>query len=794
MSRPDPDLPAHPEYRGGPGDPPFENGDLTLRRRVDELERELERLKRAPPAHPLEAPNARTLIRQRLRRILLALLVATAGVPPALVLLDRWMGRPISSEPLHDLWCRSAFLCELSLPSYFPLIPLCFGALAFMIWVWRREPRIVFSNLSLGRAFPAAASTGTGQVLTSTVLLALAGLALAIIIPLAIATGRIPGWDLIIALALYAAGWVVREVDLGALLRTLRERRGYYLALILFHLGLCAALFALFSNSGGTWMFFILFAGASLNLLPYAKRVPAVYWIMSISLVALTWALNAWQYMAIGDEYSFFYAVHKFIQNERLLDIGSQLFRGQFVYETHPYFSSVIQAVFMRLFGYHNFGWRFSNPYLSAASLPLFYYFFKTFFTRRVAIAATLITGISHYLISFSKIGYNNLQALFAMALVLALAAWALRSMRYLAFVLLGLSIGFCFYVYPAALYVVPLPLILVMLFAPPTSKRVLLRWSVMLLSTILLVFPLFRQPGYWMAKIPGTFYFSPQLASSGGALLRHSSENIIYSLFSFLYIPQESHYVSTAYMGPLSGALIMIGMAYGAKLVVKRDRVMAFLTISFLLFLVFVGASHDRRYPSATRMFLFLPWFGLYAAIGWAWLHDVASDTLRGVLNVSRTLVPLLAALVAVNLYQAYRIDIQRMQRYHDLGPLFLRTLRQIESHPDIPPKTTVFISDPSWNADGMEVLVDVYQTPPSIRQIESLTIDEPRLSEASLEDLSQPDKLVIIKPWLDEEWKEILGGQLEQVGKVACAIKTESGDLRFLLWHSGDLGWLCP
>jgi 4-amino-4-deoxy-L-arabinose transferase-like glycosyltransferase len=794
MSRPDSDSRAQPAQPREPGAPRLEADDSALRRRVDELEREVERLKNAPPRQT-EPPRDRHIsIRGQASRIGLAVLATLAAAPPALVILDRWLDRPITAKALLNLWCRSEFLCQLSLPSYFALIPLCFAALAAGLWAWRREPIVAFSNLNLGKEIQAPSSIAHWQDWAGKGSLSLAGLILLVIIPLAIVSGRVPGWDLIIALILYVAGWTLRDVNLESLASRIIENRGYYFALFLFQLALCAALFTLFSHGGGSWIFFLLLGGAFANLLLYASRIPTIYWIMSASLVALTWGLDAWQYMAVGDEYAFFYDVHNYIQNSSLLDIGNRLFDGQFVYQTHPFLSSVIQAAFMRLFNFRNFGWRFSNPYLSALSLALFYYFFKIFFSRHVALAATVIIGFNHYLISFSKIGYNNLQALLVMALVLALAAWALRSMRYLAFVLLGLGIGLCFYVYPGALYVVPLPLLLILIFAPPTSKPNASRWGSMLLSTILLIFPLFPQTGYWLAKVPGTFYFKPELVSSSSALLQHSGENIIYSFFSFLFIPQESHFVSTAYMGPLAGALIMVGMAFGLKLVLQRNRTMAFVIISFVVFLIFVGASHDRQYPAATRMFLFVPWFGLFAAMGWAWLREAASPMLPGGLNASRSLVLMLAAVIAINLYEAHVVDVRRMQNYHDLGPLFLRTVRQIESRPELPPKTTVFISDPSWRADGMQVLVDVYQTPPSMSQIQSLSIDTPQIPEESLAHLANADTLVILKPWLDEEWKQALGDQLAGIGKVPCDIKTAGGDLRFRLWHSGDLGWLCP
>jgi hypothetical protein len=245
--------------------------------------------------------------------------------------------------------------------------------------------------------------------------------------------------------------------------------------------------------------------------------------------------------------------------------------------------------------------------------------------------------------------------------------------------------------------------------------------------------------------------------------------------------------------MDPLSAAFIFIGMASSIRLLIRRNRGLIFLSLSFISFLLFVGASHDRQFPTATRMFLFLPWFALFAALGWSWLYDGSARVFRARFDPSRYTALILFTLLGLNLYQAYVVDYDRMQRYHDLGPLLLRTFRQIESRPEIPPKTTIFISDPSWNADGMNVLVDVYQTPPSMLHFGIIQITEPTLSEKNLQELSHAYNLVILKPWLEQEWKSALGEQLSEVGKIPCEIRTADREIRFRLWHSGDLGWLC-
>ena len=88
-------------------------------------------------------------------------------------------------------------------------------------------------------------------------------------------------------------------------------------------------------------------------------------------------------------------------------------------------FAYVIMAVPLKLFDELNFGWRYGSIFTSAISVVFFYSFFRTFLMRWVALTAAFLIAASHYFMSFSRIGYNNTQALLAMGVTLAAAAWA---------------------------------------------------------------------------------------------------------------------------------------------------------------------------------------------------------------------------------------------------------------------------------------------------------------------------------------------------------------------------------
>jgi hypothetical protein len=444
----------------------------------------------------------------------------------------------------------------------------------------------------------------------------------------------------------------------------------------------------------------------------------------------------------------------------------------------------------MKLFDNHNFGWRFSNPVLVAASLFFFYYFLKEFIPRRTALITVALLGFSHYLLSFSKIGYNNLQALFVMGLIFAATTWALKSMRPIAFAMTGLTMGLCFYLYPAALYLVPLPVIGLLIFLPPIRKERLKYWGWMLTSAALLIYPLVAQPKYWAAKIPGTFLYT-DVSNSFGALIHNIAVNTLYSALSFLYMPEQSHYVSTGYMDPLSSVFILIGFAVLTNHLSRHNKSSLFLGMSFLFMFIIVGATHGRNFPTATRMFLLLPWFALFAAFGMEWCAEKAEIFFNANQNVLLNLT--IGLVVVVNLYEAYVVDVRNMTQYHTLAPLFVKTVREINANTQVPPKSYAFVAPPGWDVSGMAMIQRAYLVPDSPRQLINLPVEGSALPAHDADLVSQRDIVVIVKSDIDGATMAQVDAQLQGWGKSMCEIKNEKGLLQFQLWHSGDLGWLC-
>jgi len=725
------------------------------------------------------------------RALLIAATLLLAALPPWLVVWDRWLGRPLTSPAVKQLWCKVAFLCDSALPPYFLLVFACFLGVLVLVWWNKYNPVVVLRESPVAPTVRADQRVSLGQSRLGRAMLLFSGMALAIIILRAASVGKVPGWELALALLTYLLGWLLLEISLADVLVAWRQNRDIFLSLVLGHLALVGFLANASSLDGASWLFPVLLALAFLNLLRHVRQVHPLFWIISLALVFCTLQINAWWFAVAGDEYAFFHVAKRILERESLAVVGTKLFHGLEVYGSHPYLSSLIQAVSMKLLGISNFGWRFSSIYLSAISIGMFFLFFRTFAPRDTALLASVFLGSSHYLMNFAKIGYNNLQALFAMSLALWATAWALKTKRQLAFAVLGLAIGFCFYVYPAALYVIPIPGLFLLVYAPPRSRRAVSGWVILIVSALLCMFPLFLQPDYWHSKLTGTFLGSLDSVQQVGTAPGDFASSLLHASWSFVYATRESHFVAASHVDPLSAALVIVGLAYLLKLVPKT-RPALLLILSFAVLLVLAGASHGARLPPTTRMFLLLPWLALFAAVGLTWIQEQIRRLLGKQWPMASFTLVVLTVVIGLNLYQAYSLSPLRMERYQNEVTLYLRMAMQAQQQSDTLP-TFVFITDPTWSPQGISDNLHPVYFPVSPPQLVSVIVTDMNIPDAARPLISDPNSVVVIKPWLEEGWKAALEASLRSLGKSPCDIKTLTGRVRFQLWHSGGWTALC-
>jgi 4-amino-4-deoxy-L-arabinose transferase-like glycosyltransferase len=774
-----------------------------LRQQITRLQERLAELE-GETVQPEKTSSAWKKLRQYIFPLLLLLAVALFAVLPGiLVARDRWLGLPAWQLFNFDSWCNNEFLCHTALPPYFGSIFIILLLLVVVIFLYKEdrktgdERQTGFAPISnpdqAGNETLLADSdrlhrTSLGLRIGAVVLAASFSL-------LALFTGTIHGWGFGLAILAFLGGHLLPEANWQAVWLILKRNGILIFSFILAQLALILFLAGLATAQPFPWALLLVLILTWINLVRFYRQLPPILWVFSLALVCYGVYINRWSFSTIGDEYAFFNRALEIATSQGVGEILANLFNGSYVYGTHPYLSSAIQALSMKLFGLDSFGWRFSNALLSATAVIFYYLFFKKFTSHLVAILIALLLSTSVYLMTFGKIGYNNLQAYFALSVGLWCAGWALQSRSRLAYALLGVCLGMSFYVYPAALYIIPLPVLLVLMFEPPRTKELWKSWGIAGVGLLICMLPLFFQTDYWQTKGMGLIFNNPEITETAQSTALHIFSNFVDAFFSFLYTPQESHLVPVAYADPLSSAFILIGLVLSFKFALQK-RFSMYSLVCFLFLLVAVGVSHDRRFPPTTRMFMLLPWLAFFAAEGITWLADkfvslnITRWTRNGILAV------LLIAIAFLNIYQAYSLSLSRNNANQTLEALFLGIVQRLpEFEPTrAKPLTFLFITNHEWGIDGLHMLMQAYPYAASKIQLQEEKLAEPVISEWLQPLIAGRETLVILQPNLNADWQVKLGEQLMNMGKEPCEIKEYTGkDTRFTLWHSADLQGLC-
>ncbi len=724
--------------------------------------------------------------------LLLAATVALAALGPALVVHDRWLRLRDSTRYLTFYADRIPLLKSVNLPAYAASIA---GAFVLLVVLGRAGAREALGQWRRRTAFARTPRRATAPPRQRSVGAALAGLgavgACLLLVRQAL-THRIPGPELAVALAAFGIGMVLREVSLAALGRAWKRSRAAILSIVAAHVAVVLALASHYSFHRYQAVLTGLAVIAVVNLAARARRTGPVPLIVLAFVCIYTWRINAWWFSLVGDEYRNWDLAESIVSKQDAAFRASHLFQLEGGLEgLDPYVCSLIQAATMRVLGVNSFGWRFSSPYLAAVALAFFHRFFRTFLSRRAALATTIALGASHYIIGFGKIGYDKFQAYLAMALLLAAAGCAVRTRRMMAFVGMGLAAGLCFWVYPAALYILPLPAFLVVLYAPPLDGKTLGRWMLAGATAVLVLFPLPFQPTYFEGKRPGTIWYNPELAHSPARLADHFVSNLAYTVFSPIVLGSEDHFVTSSYVDPLTGLLFLVGLASGFWLV-RRDRFVAFIAISLGFLTLLAGTTHDREYPPTTRMFLLLPLFLLVASGGLWRLLTLARSAGVSAAGAGRLLAATLAAIVALNVIQAHVISVRRSDGYQILDPLMLRLAENIAAQPNDRRPALLLLADEQGPRSDIATFLTVYGMPDQAARY-SVISGGAELAPAELARMADPAVAVAPAPFLTDERRDAFERQLAAAGKTPCSVRTTTGQERFRLWTSPGTPNLC-
>lgn len=169
------------------------------------------------------------------------------------------------------------------------------------------------------------------------------------------------------------------------------------------------------------------------------------FWIILLlffGFAVCAFALNDIPVYIIPDEGAFWETARALAQKEihpAIFDSG--------VY-TFPIASSIFQGWILRIFGINLWSWRFASVIPAVMTVIPLYLLAKLWFGRTTAITAGAMMLANPYFISFSRMGYNNSQALFPVTLCIFFFALAARKGSFFYLWLAGLTVGFSFYTY----------------------------------------------------------------------------------------------------------------------------------------------------------------------------------------------------------------------------------------------------------------------------------------------------------------------------------------------------------
>jgi 4-amino-4-deoxy-L-arabinose transferase-like glycosyltransferase len=162
-------------------------------------------------------------------------------------------------------------------------------------------------------------------------------------------------------------------------------------------------------------------------------------------LIIGTYRLGQIPSSLMGDEGTFWEIAQSIASGEYKPD-----FFGFGVY-SYPIASSIYQGSILKTMGITLWSWRFASVFAAITAVIPTYLLTREMFNRRVAILACGVMIATPYLIAFERLGYNNTQALFPVALNLYLIYIALKRSSLFYTFSSGVVAGLGFYTYTAA-------------------------------------------------------------------------------------------------------------------------------------------------------------------------------------------------------------------------------------------------------------------------------------------------------------------------------------------------------
>jgi hypothetical protein len=475
------------------------------------------------------------------------------------------------------------------------------------------------------------------------------------------------------------------------------------------------------------------------------------------SFLLLSYGMRAWNWSFVGDEYIFYAVGRRFAEGQGNLPILS----GEGIYGHQPVLSSVLQGASMWLLGTDSYGWRISNTFLLALSIPLLYYFARQFLGRVGALATVALYGSAHMLLSFGKIGYNNPQVIMVLALALAALTWASQRGSLAGFALTGIVLGLGFYTYGVARLLGLVIFLWLLLYYFPNRKANWAIWGVVISSALIAIVPVMSSRTAREGIFVHTF-FNSDIAHTPFEVLLQFLNNSLYGLTSFLTNNHNSHFVFGPHADPLTGSLMILGIATLLATWSQGWRVRVGLLGTWGILTLSAAGIQNYAYPSNTWMFTLVPLYALFASIGLIFLCRSVVVTLGGtralshpVAHIATAVGAILVVALAVPLNVWMSVDLAQRQLGQPQESFVLQTAQLTADSNGKGPRI-YFVVPYNYHLDLMLTMYKAYNIPLE-RLVVSYDIPLQRLAllppQAALSDMDpcqsadDPAVLIMVK-----------------------------------------------
>jgi len=780
------------------GDQPG-NSEQTISQKIQDLEIELNNLRKYQKEFKHEENNS---IIQKWNGIFFIIIILTmVSIPSILVFLDKWLNLPEVKNYSRDYLCKIEFLCIDGLPGYFFWIMIFLIISALVVFTYGD----VFSPFlsSIFRNFKEEKNEHHYKV-NKTLIIAFLFLILEIAINILIK--RIPGAELLLIILLFYIYFVSNEeksmgqkfLKILTSMNLLIKENSFLIATIIFSFVYLFLFIKNYYESFGhiKWIFFVFLLPILFMLKSQIKNLHPLFWLSLFVIVFYSYQMDNWLYSKIGDEYAFFYFARDLINRPYFWQL-SNMFSLDGVYGTHSVLSSIISNIFMRFLGFDHYGWIFSNYFLVLSSIIIFFFIIKEFFNQKIALVSVLFLSFSSYIIGFSRIGYNNLQALFFGSIAIFISGRFIKNKSRSNAFLTGISMGFLLYTFQAAFFYIPIIFIFFLLFNPPKSKIAINDYLVTLLGLLLLCVPILFQPDFMEILNQGTFYNKSYLVESSDTIFSHLKSNLLFSLFSYIYLFKESHYVMNSMIDPITAVFFVIGLLVAIKNFLT-DKRFQFIVITYFLLILSIGMIHDYPAPPITRLFIILPWMYFIAAIGLYLIGKLLlSVNIMSKKWINITSVILILFIFAVNFLQS-SVIVQNKYAYYYFEPVIFKVMqfntRNLYNRSELP-ANYLFLTPDNYDLHWMNMIQDVYNIPESKVQLHRIIYSTQGISEDWESKIESDNELFIFAPTsFSEDILNQISVKMAEKGRNLCQLRyRKDSPIMAYMWINPEKQFVC-